>query len=503
VATPIPSNTAPLTAWSAAAATGGRVVSVRGEGVIARGITSDSRAVSRGCAFVALRGAQHDGHDHVEAAVRSGAALVLVEKGRAAAVGASSADVVEVDDTLAAWGELARAHVRAWRRGRDDAKVFAITGSAGKTTTKELCASLLQAVSPCHATSGNLNNRVGVPAVAFGLQSHHRFAVFEVGMSVAGEIAALSSIVEPDVAILTNVGSAHAGGVGGTRADVAREKGALFASLSESGTAVACFDDAAAMGQLARTRARSVRTFGTGDDADYRLVDRSGVGVQGARVRIRRRRELTEASGWLPLLGEAAAVDLAGALAAAESVAGVLADDLVADALRSQRFKRADGGLGGRMQVRHLADGTLVLDDTYNANPESVRAALRTLREIAALEPGRRAVVVLGEMRELGPTSADEHAALGDAIADAGVRLAVSCGGLADLAMTAAERRGVEGARAADAQDAGRLTVARVAAGDVVLVKASRGVGAERVVEALALAHGGEIDVPSPASERR
>ena len=505
MATPIPANTAPLTAWSAAAATGGRVALVRGGGAVAHGITSDSRAVTRGCAFVALRGERQDGHDHVEAAVRGGASLVVVEKGRSeAVVAAASADAVEVDDTLVAWGDLARAHVRAWRRGRDDARVFAITGSAGKTTTKELCAALLQAVAPCHATRGNLNNRVGVPAVAFALQAHHRFAVFEVGMSLTGEIGASSRIVEPDVAIITNVGSAHAAGVGGTRADVAREKGELFAALSESGTAVACFDDPAAMGQLARTRARSVRTFGTGDGAYYRLVERSGLGVHGARVRIRRRRELTDASGWLSLIGEAAAVDLAAALAAAESVAGTLDDELVADALRSQRFKRPENdGCGGRMQVRHLADDTLVLDDTYNANPESVRAALRTLGEIAAMAPSRRAVVVLGEMRELGAAGPHEHASIGEAIADAGAALVVSCGGLADLAVLAAEQRGVEGARAADARDAASLAVTRVRAGDVVLVKASRSIGAERVVEALAEARGGELDVPAPPSERR
>jgi UDP-N-acetylmuramoyl-tripeptide--D-alanyl-D-alanine ligase len=496
MATPIPGNAAALTAWSAAAATGGRVAHLRGEGAATRGITSDSRAVSRGCAFVALRGERHDGHDHVDAAVRGGAELVIVERGRAPGViAAASADVVEVDDTLVAWGDLAAAHLRAWRRGRADAHVFAITGSAGKTTTKELCAALLQSVAPCHATTGNLNNRVGVPAVAFGLQAHHRFAVFEVGMSVRGEIAALARILEPDVAILTNVGIAHAEGVGGTRADVAREKGELFAALPREGVAVACFDDPAATGQLARTPARNARTFGNGDDADYRLLERASAGVGGARVRIRRRREITEAQAWLPLLGEAAAVDLTAALAAVESVVGPLTDDVLAAALREPRFRRGAGT--GRMQVRQLGDGTLLLDDTYNANPQSVRAALQTLRELAQ---GQRAVVVLGEMRELGPSGVEEHASLGEAIARAGAKLAVSCGGMADLAVQGAERAGVAVAHAADAEEAARVAVARVEPGDVVLVKASRSVGAERVVEALLRARG-EMD-PGPTSSR-
>jgi UDP-N-acetylmuramoyl-tripeptide--D-alanyl-D-alanine ligase len=486
VATPIPANTVEVTAWSAAAATGGRVALVRGEGALARGITSDSRAVIRGGAFVALRGERHDGHDHVDAALQAGAELVIVEKGRAgSALAAASADVVEVDDTLVAWGDLARAHVRAWRRGREHTHVIAVTGSAGKTTTKELCAALLESAGPCHATTGNLNNRIGVPAVAFGLLPHHRFAVFEVGMSLRGEIAALASIVQPDVAVLTNVGVAHAGGVGGSRADVAREKGDLFAALPESGTAIACFDDGAALGQLARTRAGTARSFGKGEDADYRLFERTPAGIDGADVRIRRRREGTEARVRLPLLGEAAAVDLAAALAAAESVAGPIDDAALAVALRGPRFKRFE--VGGRMQARRLADGTLVLDDTYNANPQSVRAALRTLREVAA---GRRAVVILGEMRELGPVGPAEHTSLGAAIVEAGASLAVSCGGLADLAIGAAAKAGVETMHAADAEAAARLAVERIGPGDVVLVKASRGVGAERVVAALAGARG-------------
>ncbi len=487
--TPVPANTASLTARSAAEATGGTVRSVReqtGHGVVAHGITSDSRAVFPGCAFVALRGDRYDGHDYVGAAIQGGAGLVVVERGRFdRAPASSSAEVVEVEDTLVAWGDLARAHVRAWRRRRADASVLAVTGSAGKTTTKELCAALLRLIGPCHSTAGNLNNRVGVPAVAFGLESHHRFAVFEIGMSLRGEIAALAGIVEADVGILTNVGIAHAEGVGGTRADVAREKGDLFASLPRSGTAVACFDDATAMAQLARTRAGQARSFGLGEGADYRLLERTEAGIAGAWLQIKRRHDGTMARAWLPMPGEAAAIDMAAALAGVESVVGAIDDDTLAAALRAPRVHSP-----GRMQVRHLADGTTVLDDTYNANPESVRAALRTLAEVAQ---GRRVVVILGEMRELGDRAEDEHASLGAAIVEAGARFAVSCGGLADLAVLAAEPSGVAGTRAVDVEDAGRVAAAHVRAGDVVLVKASRSVGAERVVEALVRACGGEV----------
>jgi UDP-N-acetylmuramoyl-tripeptide--D-alanyl-D-alanine ligase len=483
MATPIPANAAPLTGWGAAAATGGRVVRGGDEATI--GVTSDSRASSPGCAFVALRGDRHDGHDYLDAAVAAGASLLVVEKGRRAP--AEAPGIVEVDDTTAAWGDLARAHLRAWRRERPQARVVAVTGSAGKTTTKELCAALLRSLGHCHAAAGNLNNRVGVPAVAFGLEARHHSAVFEVGMNQRGEIDALARIVEPDVAVITNVGVAHAQGVGGSRGDVAREKGDLFAALSPEAVAVTCFDDAAAMAQLQRTRARRALTFGTGAGADYRLASRAHSRLDGAEVRIFRRRDETEIAIRLPLPGEAAALDMAAALAAVEAIAGPLGATTITEALRRLRLPP------GRMHPRALCSGITVLDDTYNANPQSVRAALRTLAELTNGAAGRRGVVILGEMGELGAIAADEHDALGAAIAGSGARLALSCGGLADLSVAAAARGGVSAVRAADVGEAAALATALVAAGDVVLVKASRSVGAERVVDALVRAGGGEI----------
>ncbi len=493
--TPIPANTAPLTAWSAAAATGGRIVRARGDAEAARGITSDSRAVVPGNAFVALRGKRYDGHNFLQSAVDSGAFLLIVENAKT--ISSTLADVVEVDDTLTAWGDLARAHVRAWRRESGDPRIFAITGSVGKTTTKELCAALLREVDRCHATAGNLNNLVGVPATAFGLEASHRFGVFEVGMSEPGEIARLGSILEPEVGVITNVGVAHAEGVGGSRDNVAREKGDLFACLSADAIAVVCFDDPAASAQLARTRARRVATFGLGEGADYRVVERAMGGFDGAQVRIARRREGTDVSVHLPIMGEGAALDLAAALAAVEAVAGPLDSDLIANALR-KHLRRPPG----RMQLRRLRSGTAVLDDAYNANPQSVRAALRTLGEFAQ---GSRRVIVLGEMRELGDLATEEHSALGSAIVACGARLVVSCGGLADLAVQGAEQAGVSVARGRDASDAARLAAFLVSAGDVVLVKASRSVGAESVVEALVRAGGGEVESNStfPALSRR
>jgi UDP-N-acetylmuramoyl-tripeptide--D-alanyl-D-alanine ligase len=265
---------------------------------------------------------------------------------------------------------------------------------------------------------------------------------------------------------------------------VAQEKGDLFASLSPEAVAIVNSDDPAAVAQLARTRARRVLTFGTSPDADYRLIDRSDPTPDGARVRIERRNG-SQIDVRLPVAGQAAAVDFAAAMAAAEALAGPMDSEHVGRAI-GRHFQR----LPGRMHARRLSDGTIVLDDTYNANPDSVRAALRTLAE---LSQGRRAIVVLGEMRELGSSGPAEHSALGDAIAESGACVAVSCGGLADLAVLAAERSGVSAIRAASVEEAVPLVVGLAAPADVFLVKGSRSVGTERVVQALMLAGGGEV----------
>jgi UDP-N-acetylmuramoyl-tripeptide--D-alanyl-D-alanine ligase len=479
MATPIPANYAPLSTWTAAAATGGAVERVQGEGALAIGVTSDSRAVAEGGAFVALRGEAHDGHAYLADAAKRGAALVVVERGRGHDV-PPGPDVVEVDDTLVAWGAIGGAHLRAWRRARrsEPARVAAITGSAGKTTTKELCAALFGAMAPCHKTLGNLNNRVGLPAVLLGLEPHHRFAVLEMGMSVRGEIATLCGIARPDVALITNVGVAHAEGVGGSRADVAREKGAIFAALPPDGTAVVNAEDGAALGELARTDAMRVMTFGRAEGASYRLAMREPLAEHGSRVIVLRPDRKPPLEAIVPLVGEAAALDFVAALAVVEAAGSwTLTTGIVSDALAALAPPE------GRATVRTFED-LVVIDDTYNANPASVRAALGTLSELASAWKGR-AVAVLGEMKELGARASEEHAAIGDALADAGVSLAIGCGGLASVALQRAAGRGVEIVDAPDVATAATEAATRAKAGDVILVKGSRSVGAEAVVQAL------------------
>jgi len=431
--------------------------------------------------FVALKGEAHDGHAYLASACQRGIAVAIVERGRSADVsGPGVADVtfIEVDDTLVALGELARAHLEAWRAATPQHKVVAITGSAGKTTTKELAAALFGAVGRTHFTAGNLNNRVGVPFVVLGLSPNHRFAVLEMGMSLPGELDAITSFARPDVSVVTNVGVAHAEGVGGPDG-VMHEKGAVYRALDGSGVAVVNADDDRATRASQGTRAKFVVTFGTREGAMYRLVSREPLGVAGSRVVLSTPgRELSLV---LPLPGEAAAIDLAAALAAQETASGVL---LPAETIESEL---ATVRLAGRATVRRLAEDIIVLDDTYNANPASMRAALATLGEIAGGRGmvDRRRVAILGEMKELGAHAESEHVALGDAIAAAGVTLAIGCGGLISRSLARASELGVTTVDAASTDQAAAEAKARVRPSDAVLVKGSRSVGAERVVLAL------------------
>jgi UDP-N-acetylmuramoyl-tripeptide--D-alanyl-D-alanine ligase len=479
MATPIPTNGAELTAWEVAAATGGDLVHLATVRRPAVGFVTDSRAAGKGSGFVAIRGATFDGHAFVGDVIAKGASLIVVSKGSPRPEGADI-DIVEVEDTLAAWGDIARAHLLRWRRQFSQTATVAITGSTGKTTTKEICAALLRRVGPCHATTGNLNNRVGVPAVALGVEPTTRFAVFEVGMSEPGEIAALARIVQADVAVLVNVGVAHAGGVGGRRADVAREKGALVEALGPRGTAIVNLDDEAAAAQAMRCVGR-VETFGKDARAGYRLVHRASLGALGSKMQVERKGERYE--GLLPLLGEGAVIDFLAALAAAEAALGA---SLPAPAIDAALLDCRP--LGGRALLTRLGGDIVAIDDTYNANPASMQAALDTLSEVA--RDGRRMVAVLGEMRELGIIAEREHDALGDALARAGVKLAIGCGGMVDRALDRAATLGVAVLHAKTTAEAAELACKEVRAGDAVLLKGSRAASVETVLAALERAHG-------------
>ncbi len=484
MATPIPANRAPFDVDSIVRTTGGTLIT-RGPVAQGHGVTTDSRAALPGTLFVALRGESHDGHAYAKKAAETGAIALLVEH-RVELGPQPRVSVIQVKDTLIALGELAREHLRAWRALFPHGKrtVVGVTGTAGKTTTKELARALFSRLGVTLATTGNLNNRIGVPHTVLTLTEEHVHAVIEMGMSLRGEIQALGHIVTPDAGIITNIGVGHAEGVGGTRADVAREKGAMFEALAENGIAIANADDDAVLGELRRAGSRRVVRFG--HTGDYAMASRTPTAL-GQTLTFASR--LPWASGAplsrtvsLPLPSEAQAIDLLAALAAVEATTlRTLSSEDIEAAM-------ATVSMTGRLAMVRLRDGTLLIDDTYNANPASMRVALAALREAGGKE--RRKVAILGEMKELGPIATMEHEALGETLADGSVDVAIGCGGLITRTLDRAEARGVVVHRADSTEGAADLAAALVSAGDVVLVKGSRSVGTEVVVARLVSSRG-------------
>lgn len=474
MATPIPGNDAPFSLKEAARATGGELF---GDADHVQGVTTDSRGDLAGKLFVALEGERFDGHDFVKAAVRAGAAAVLVSR----EVDAGAAAVLRVPSTLDALGALARLHRRRW-----GGTMVAVGGSAGKTTTRSAISQVLDELFPgaVHFARGNLNNRVGVPMVLFGLRPEHRFAVVEIGTNTGGEVARLTEIVSPDVAVLTLIDIEHAEGLGDLDA-IEAEEGALLSGVGPRATAIGNADDARVAHQLECSPASRKIGYGTAPGADYRLLARRARGLGAARLEVERpssngREVVRFDSG---LVGAPGALAALAALAVADRLAPAPIDPSVVSKALATR------GEPGRLDPLVLADGTVLLDDTYNANPPSMKSSIEAARELAMLR-GARLVLVLGEMRELGASSEREHKVLASAIAESGARALVAVAGDAELFVAPARAARIDAVFAPDAGSAVAPVLARVGAGDVVLIKASRGIGAERVVEGLVSAKG-------------
>lgn len=438
-------------------ATSGRVVGddalvVEGPAVV------DSRRVTPGSLFVAVAGEHVDGHDFVDAALAAGAVATLATR-------AVPGPHVIVEDPVEALGRLAQARLAVLREhgGLD---VVAITGSQGKTSVKDLVAHVLATHGPTVAPEGSFNNELGVPLTVLRAGADTRHLVLEMGARGIGHIAHLCRIAPPDVAVALNVGSAHAGEFGSLER-TAQAKGEIVEALGEGGTAVLNADDHRVAAMASRTRGRIV-TFGRA--GDVRLVgdvtlDDAGHPHFTAEV------DGTEYDVTVPQLGRHHAMNALATLAIATSV-GVPA----ADAVRALATAGAHSPM--RMERHETASGAVVVNDAYNANPESMAAALQALAELA---PGR-GVAVLGEMLELGEDSDAAHERVGALAASLGLARVVAVG---DGAAAIARGAGTIGTAVPDVDAAVETVAASLGAGDVVLVKASRGVRLERVADAL------------------
>jgi UDP-N-acetylmuramoyl-tripeptide--D-alanyl-D-alanine ligase len=428
-------------------------------------VTTDSRALEPGSLYVALRGERFDGHQFVPEVHAKGAAGVLVA--RAASI---ELPQVVVPDVLAGLTAFAA----AWRSGFSG-KVVGITGSNGKTTVKEMTGAILARAGSCLVTRGNLNNHIGVPVTLCRLEASHRYAVIEMGANHLGEIAHLASVAKPDVGLVTNAGPAHLEGFGGIDG-VARGKGEMFAGLGGHQTAVINADDrfATYWHGVARAAGR-VLTFGIRERADFTAASirarsaEAGPALEFDLVCPLGRRHVT-----LALAGEHNVMNALAAATAAHAAGASL--DAIAEGLTGMR------AVAGRLEFKALADGGRLIDDSYNANPASVRAGLRAL---AAL-PGEH-WLVLGEMRELGEDSARLHADIGEFARECGVRRLYAVG---DEARHAVESFGAGATWFAVVEDLIESLRGEVRSGVTVLVKGSRSNRLERV--AISLGAGGE-----------
>jgi UDP-N-acetylmuramoyl-tripeptide--D-alanyl-D-alanine ligase len=444
--------------------TGGHLMQ-NGASVELQGFSTDSRNLQPGELFIPLRGDNYDGHDYMNQAIQNGAAACLSEE----MIGGLLVPVIKVNNTLKALGDLAAAMRRQFA-----GPVVGITGTSGKTTCKEMLAAILESTGPGLKSAGNFNNLIGVPLTLFGLQPEHRWAVVEMGMSERGEISRLAEIARPNIGMITNVGAGHLENFDGI-SGVARAKGELFIALPSDGVALINADDPEVRQLPVANGVRKV-LFGTVSEADVKAEN-----VAGHNGSI---------SFDLIIEGEVKKVVMAlpgrhnvgNALAAAAAayVIGVGLEQIVSGL---QAFKPCPG----RMELFVLPEDIVVLDDSYNANPLSVHAALDALHDLNSA--GRR-IAVLADMLELGPTGPELHHHIGTLAAER-VDWLFTYGALAEEIARGAVEGGlpVEQVFSATSHDELAASLLEVLQeGDRILVKGSRGMRMEKIIDALRIA---------------
>jgi UDP-N-acetylmuramoyl-tripeptide--D-alanyl-D-alanine ligase len=451
--------------------TGGRWIGTPPRDV--EGISADTRRFTAGALFVAIKGDRFDGHDFLAAAAQAGAAAAVVQAERAAALPSPPLPLLAVPDTVPALGALARFH-----RLRFDLPVVGVTGTNGKTTTREMIAAILAKRGRTLKNDGNLNNEIGVPLTLFGLDAEHRAAVIEMGMNHAGEIARLADIARPQIGVVTNAGAGHLEGLGSIDG-VADAKGELYLGLPPTGVAIVNADDARML-KRAQASGRRILSFAVGRQrrGDVVVLDILEHGPGGMRFLLGIGNREVEVE--LPLVGAHNAANAAAAAAAA--IALGCTDREIAAGLRDVR------PVGRRLRVERLASGLQLIDDCYNANPLSMGAALQTLHDLAGDDETARPVAILGDMLELGAHEGEAHRGAGEAAARAGVRLLAAFGPRSRDLAAAAAAAGLPADRIFHTEEIDALVAwarEHVKPTDLLLVKASRGMKLERLVEAL------------------
>jgi len=428
--------------------------------VVINKVSTDSRTIKPGELFVALRGENFEGHDFIEAAAKAGATGALVDLNWAGNVPNNFA-LLRAPDTLQAYQTLAANYRRSLAL-----KVLAITGSNGKTSTKDFAASVLARRFRVTKTEGNFNNHVGLPRTILETTSEDQVAVWEIGMNHPGEIAALSKIAAPDAAIITNIGVAHIEFMG-SREAIAAEKGALAEAIEMQGTVILNADDPFSEGIAARTRAKVVSAGTTNGFVRAIEIRQSADGSEFTIVEGAHR-----CRAQLPVAGTHMVQNALLAVAAGRAF-GLSIEECAAGLAAAPLTK-------ARLQIKEVG-GVQFLDDSYNANPDSMKAALRTLVELDA--EGKR-IAVLGEMRELGVESERGHREIGEAAATLGVDQLITIGDAAELIAEAARTAGLDKVSSArSTSEAARLLKEMAEPGDLVLIKGSRAARTEEVIE--------------------
>lgn len=486
-----------LTAAQIAEAVSGTLSATLDPATVLVHVTPDSREVTaEGTLYVAKPGERADGHDFIDAALGAGAAAVLAERATHAPDGAAHPAII-VEDAVLAMGALAREVVRRVRE-HSPTTVIGITGSAGKTTTKDLLAALLATQGPTVAPVGSYNGEVGVPLTVFRAELDTRFLVVEMGADHVGNIAYLCDIVRPDIGVVLMVGTAHAGSFGGV-ANIARTKGELVEALGPDGVAVLNLDDERVAGMAARTAA-PITWF----TADERGVARAAEDVAAGRASgLVAARDVRADDQERPVFDLQVGTDeaavrhpVASGLTGLHHVHNVLAAAAAAHAAGMDPAEIARGldGLGPasrfRMERTDRADGVTIINDAYNANPESMRAALRTLATLGR-SSGRRTWAVLGEMLELGDARVREHTLVGESVVRLNIAQLLVVGAGARPLYIGALNEGSWGEEAHfvdDAAQAEAFLTEHLRPGDLVLVKSSNGVGLAALGERLATA---------------